>query len=43
MTGVPTPATGLAQFEGTAALVTDRTALAAYLNFLLEPGHAEHS
>lgn len=42
MTGMRSPATGLAQFEGTAALVTDRVALAAYLDLLLEPAHDEH-
>jgi hypothetical protein len=42
MTGVRSPATGLAQFEDTVALVTDRATLAAYLDFLLEPAHGEH-
>jgi hypothetical protein len=42
MTGMRSLATGLSQFEGTAALVTDRAALAAYLDFLLEPEHGEH-
>ncbi len=42
MTGVRSPAVGLAQFDGTAALVTDRTTLISYLDFLLEVGHGEH-
>lgn len=42
MTGVRSPATGFSQFEGSVALVTERAALAAYLDFLLEPEHGEH-
>ena len=42
MIGPRSPATGLAQFEGGAALVTNGTALAAYLAFLMEAARDGH-
>jgi hypothetical protein len=42
MRGPRSPAIGLARFEDGVALVTDATALAAYLDFLKKPAHDGH-
>ena len=39
--GPPSPATGLAQFQDRIAMVTNRTALSAYLDYLLEQANVE--
>ncbi len=39
--GPPSPTTGLAQFQGRIAMVTDRTAISAYLAYLQEQTHVE--
>jgi len=39
--GPPSPATGLAQFRGQIAIVTNRGALSAYLAYLLVQDHVE--
>ncbi len=40
--GPPSPATGLAQFQGRIAVVTGRAAISAYLAHLLEQADVEH-
>ena len=40
--GPPSPATGLAQFRGRIAMVTDPSALSTYLAYLLDHNHVGH-
>ena len=42
MKGPPSPATGLARFQGRIAMVTNRDAISSYLAFLLEQTRVEH-
>ncbi len=39
--GPPSPATGLAQFQGRIAMVTNRAALSSYIAYLLRQAHVE--